>query len=214
MALYHALIGDIRRSRLLEDRAARQHTLQGLLEQAGETFHEQVLSRFAFTGGDEFKALFATGEGAFRCAVWIARRSDLELRFGLGRGPLEVGEPGDPPGGLDGPCFHHARNAVEEARRGDHWMAVHGYASKGWESFDSLMNATLALLGRVRSDWTPRQKEYITLLESGMSQKAAAASLGVSPPAVSEAVKSAKWHEVRAIEQEIAKTLASREGRS
>jgi hypothetical protein len=119
-------------------------------------------------------------------ALLRARVHPEELRFGLGIGRLDT--PLQPQAlGMDGPCFHHARAAVERAERLNTPVEVEA----GWPIQAFAIYA--ALWGHIRRRWTVRQRKVADLAMSGLEGVAIAAMLSVSPSAVSQHLRAAGW---------------------
>ncbi|MFW6174434.1 MAG: SatD family protein [Chloroflexota bacterium] len=207
-SLYVALIGDIAGSRELQDRAETQHRLQeqialvnGDLSASGA-----IAAPLALTQGDEIQALLRAPEAAVDI---IVRLSDelfpLRIRHGLGLGGLSTA-PGPPweVGSLDGPAFHLAREAIESAWEGGHWVVTRGFG----EVSDLAADALFGLMDAVRSGWTEKQAAYSRDARR-MMQKDVAARHGVRPSVVSESLKASSHAAVIAGEQAARALLSS-----
>jgi hypothetical protein len=97
------VIGDIVGSRQAPDRRALHRRLADVLTGAG----------FAFTVGDEFQGRHATVGTAIDAAltVRLAVAPEIDIRFGIGWGPVAVLDPST--GIQDGPGWWAARAAIE-----------------------------------------------------------------------------------------------------
>ncbi len=123
--LHLALIGDLISSRQLSERADVQRALMAFLEQCNRSFAPFLHSPFRITLGDEFQGLAGTGFPLeeFVLRLNAALRPRARARLGMGLGTLAT-HPGPVVGDLDGPCFHSARDAVNEARQRQALLAV------------------------------------------------------------------------------------------
>lgn len=198
-----ALIGDLRGSRHLEDRAAVQQRLRRELAGLQERFAEAVAAGFAITTGDEFQVLLhdpAVGlEVVVACDEALA---GLRLRYGLGWGALSTRlEPEAV--GMDGPCFHAARRAIEWTKEHGAWAAVRGLDP----SAESTLDGLLRLLGAVRAGWTDKQARAVALRRRAPTQRELALQLELDPSTVSKRLKSALYEEVTAAERSVAELL-------
>lgn len=121
---YWALIGDVVGSRRVADRARLQARLERVLRDLNRGWGEALAARFALTLGDEFQALFR-GPDALPAAVERVCHGlvGTGVRFGVGWGELATPLRRRAVG-MDGPCFHRARAAIESARRGRRLVAV------------------------------------------------------------------------------------------
>lgn len=208
--VYVALIGDIRGSRELEDRADVQDRFRELVGRLNEELLSGELapevatdagrplaSRLTVTAGDEFQGLLADGHATVRAAVAATDRFEpAGLRFGLGRGTLATDLNEEQAIGMDGPCFHRAREALKAARTDEAWIRVAGWPG----GLDRHANRLFDLVQAVREDWTDRQAEFARALQAAGSQQRVAERFGVSKSTVSESLSAGHVHEVRAAE--------------
>lgn len=203
---YVALIGDIRGSRQLEDRAGVQEELRQALEQLPEELDEATVSRPVITTGDEFQGLFHTPRAAVEALGRLDERFvELSFAFGIGVGGLDT-DLREEAVGMDGPCFHHARAALEAAKDESVGIRVAGFGAQA----DRLASAVLALVAATRSDWTKVQARYARALRDAATQQAVAERFDRSKSSVSESLAVAHVREVRAAEREAAIDLQRR----
>lgn len=184
---YIAVVGDVVGSRQVAERGELQSRLLHTLEQVNEGHVGVVASRFVITLGDEFQGLLHSAEGVQQILARL--RSGVhpqELRFGLGLGRLDT--PVQPQAlGMDGPCFHHARAAVERSERLDTPVEVEA----GWPVQAFAIYA--ALWGHIRRRWTSQQRRVADLAMSGLEGVEIASLLSISPSAVSQHLRAAGW---------------------
>lgn len=202
---YVALIGDIRGSRTLEDRQAAQREFRTVVEALDEELpDDETASPFTVTTGDEFQGLLTDAGAALEAAIAASDRlHPLRLRFGLGRGPLETDLNREQAIGMDGPCFHRAREAVQAARADETWLRVAGWP----DGLDPRVNPLFDLVGCVRADWTDRQAEFAHALQAAGTQTQVAEAFDVAKSTVSESLSAGHVHEVRAAETALAELL-------
>ena len=87
-------------------------------------------ARLDLAAGDEIQGLFRRPEAAVRVVTALADALAPErLAVGLGRGALTT-DPSPRVSEMDGPCFHHARAALEGARKDDAWVGVKGFGER------------------------------------------------------------------------------------
>lgn len=208
MDRYLAVIGDVVGSRRVADRSQLQQKLGGALTAINQRFAASVAASFVMTIGDEFQGLLSSADGLIQLLAQLnAAVHPVELRLGIGIGGLTT--PLRPEAvGMDGPCFHRARTAIERAR--DRGTPVEVEASERHAVFEVYS----LLFGRLRDHWTDRQRQVHYLAASGMEGKAIAQRLGISPSAVSQhlrAADSAAIHEAsRDWVEELSKLLERR----
>lgn len=203
-SIFVVLIGDIVGSRELSDRASAQDRLREAVtafnQQAGPT----LAAPLEVTGGDEMKTIL---ENPVVAVDVITRLSEalypMTLAWGIGRGPIETSWVPDV-GNLDGPCFHRARRANEEASKEGVWAKAYGFSPLD----DRLLTALLRLVGAIRASWTEKQLAYIRSVRE-KSQKATASDFGVTQGAVSQSLQSARFSDVQEGEAALRDLLAA-----
>lgn len=204
-SLYVALIGDIRGSRELEDRHEVQEEFHELVAYLNEHVPaSSIASPFTVTTGDEFQVLLMDATGAVRAAVSASDQfHPARLRFGIGRGELETEVNTERAIGMDGPCFHRAREAINAASEDEAWLRVAGWS----EGIDQHVNMMFDLMQCVREDWTDRQAQFARALREEGTQKRVAERYEVSKSTVSESLSAGHVHEVRSAEASLATLL-------
>lgn len=200
-----ALIGDIRGSRELDDRQEAQQAFNDVVELLNESIQDRAIaSPFTVTTGDEFQVLMNEATAAVEASVLASDQfHPARLRFGIGRGRLDTEVNPDQAIGMDGPCFHRAREAIDAAREAGAWLRVAGWP----DDLARHANAMFDLLQCIREDWTDRQAQFALALEEEGSQNAVAARYNVSKSTVSESLSAGHVKVVRAGEQSLATLL-------
>src|SRR5438270_9528981 len=185
---YIALIGDAAASRALPPprRARLQHELRGAVLQFNRRWRAALAARFAVTRGDEFQALLTTAR-----PVWEILH-EVHFRFpevawvvacGLGAVATRL-EPRITAPEVDGPCFHAARAALEQAKRRRQLVAFGGFPP----GLAPLAGTSVARCW----SWTPRQRRAATLLRLG-PPAAAATQLQIDRTAISHLARRMAW---------------------
>jgi len=197
--IYTALIGDIRGSRELEDRAGVQQELASALGEVNEDLAASLAAEMVITTGDEFQGLFHVPSAAVEALGRLDERlAELSFAFGLGRGGLETSlEPEAV--GMDGPCFHRARAAIEAADPTPAGVEVRGFGTEA----DAHASAMLGLVQATRSDWTQVQCRYALAVRDADTQQAVAEAFQRSKSSVSESLSAAHAREVHAAETQV-----------
>lgn len=204
---YVALIGDIQGSRQIEERARVQDELRAALEALNDGgLQEPTEADLVITAGDEFQGLFATPAGALETMGRLDERfPDLSFAFGIGVGSLDTALR-EQAVGMDGPCFHQARHALEHAEDQPAGARVSGFG----EVADRHANAMVGLVTAVRSDWTATQCRYALALRDAATQQAIAERFDRSKSSVSESLSAAHVRRVHQAETELAGYLYRR----
>lgn len=202
---YVALIGDIRGSRELEDRNEAQMEFKQVVDSLNHDIPtDSIASRFTVTTGDEFQVLLRNAFDAVEAAVLASDRfHPARLRFGIGRGELDTAVNPNQAIGMDGPCFHRAREAVKLAREDEAWLRVSGWS----KDLDRHVNSMFDVVQCLREDWTDRQAQFAKALKQEGTQKEVADRYGVSKSTVSESLSAGHVHEVRRAENSLAGLL-------
>lgn len=183
---YLAVIGDVIGSREVQDRMGLQQQLKGAVDRVNRMYPKIITAGFVITIGDEFQGLLINCESVDKILADIrASVHPIELRFGLGIGGLDT--PLENVAlGMDGPCFHRARAAVERAEERQTLIEVEtANLLPGFHVY-SLLYAAL------RQRWTMRQKQVFDLSMSGVPGKSIALRLGITASAVSQHLRAAE----------------------
>lgn len=179
------MIGDVIGSRRAPDRSGLQHRLQGGLRDINAAFAEQVAAEFVLTVGDEFQGLLHGAQELDKLLATLRTHAfPAELRLGLGIGGLDT-QLQQQALGMDGPCFHRARQAIERAEARHTPVEVEsGQPGAAFEIY-ALMS------GYMRQRWTERQRQVVDLARSGLEGREVAAHLSITPSAVSQHLRAA-----------------------
>jgi len=175
---YLAIIGDVVASRQEQDRPALQLKLAQALEAANVRYPQAIAAGFTLTVGDEFQGLLHTSDPLLQLLAGLRSAvHPVELRFGLGAGPLST--PLQPVAlGMDGPCFHRARQAIERAEASATPIEVDPGAPA--------LTIYSQLYGALRLRWTERQRQVHDLAAGGLAGKQIAQQLGITASAISQ----------------------------
>ncbi|RMF61364.1 MAG: hypothetical protein D6743_13660 [Calditrichaeota bacterium] len=154
---------------------------------------------FLITAGDETQGLLSRPHAFYQ----ILRRIQIELVpyeivFGVGYGTLTT-EIGTHAVGADGPAFHRARDALEQAKAE---RKAYGKSllrevrlHSGDALRDTVLNAMFLALSVLKSGWSEKQRRILNRLELGATPKAIAAQLQVPLSNISRTVDSAHFRE-------------------
>lgn len=201
---YVAVIGAVVGSRQIQDRASFQDEIEEAVDALNRRAADLLAAPLRLTGGDEMKTVLEDPAAAVDVA---SRISDAlypaSLAWGVGRGPITTPWASDV-GRLDGPCFHRARRAVEEASEEEVWGKVYGFSPLD----DTVMTALLRLLGALRGTWTEHQILSVRAVRD-QSQKEAARELGLTESGISKSLRRAQFHDVEEGERALRALLAS-----
>lgn len=203
---YIALIGDIVGSRKLADRASVQEQVKRIIGRVNEREEGGLQAPLKLTGGDEVKTLFTDPVVAVNVIPHVSEAlHPISLVWGLGRGSLNTPWDEDV-GSMDGPCFHRARRAIEEASQEGVWGKVYGFSPRD----DRVLSGFLRLMGSIRASWTEKQIRYIRAVrDKNRTQEEIARDFGVGPSAVSMALQRAHFRDIEEGEEILRDILAT-----
>lgn len=145
-----------------------------------------LLRRFERTAGDEVQAV--ADDPSVVAQLCIDLSTDGHWSVGVGVGDVEEPLPESTRAGR-GPAFEYARAAVEAAKTQRTALAVRGHDDR-WCTHAQTAARLIADVIAQRSD---AGTEAVTLMRSGITQSDAATRLGISPQAMSQRLRSARW---------------------
>ncbi|WP_243063816.1 SatD family protein [Humibacter sp. RRB41] len=140
--------------------------------------------------GDEVQAVTDDADAALALVLDLSRTGEWSVGVGCGevRHPLP-----DAARAATGPAFYAARNAVDAAKRRQTRFALRsGADERAMQASD--LEAMISLLISLRERRSTAGWELYDLMAAGMTQREAAARLGVSEPAVSSRARAAGIH--------------------
>lgn len=191
------LIGDLIGSRSSGDRRRLHAAFAAVLDRVNDELRPPTPVRMQV--GDEYQGVFASLGDALHASltVRLALLPDADVRHGIGRGRVEVLS--EDPRVEDGPGWWAARAAIErvaaaERRPGERSLRTAYVASSetgadGPGGEERAVNAALVLRDHVVGSLSPRSLSVLRGLLAGASQRDLAATLGISPSAVSQRVR-------------------------
>jgi SatD family (SatD) len=187
-----ALIADMVKSRELS-RARRPEIQLSFAEFVGDLnqkYKRALVARFVVTLGDEFQGLLSDAS-VLPDLLWDMhyKFQVRPLRVGVGFGLVDT-PIGKNAINIDGPALHHARNAIDLAKKD---RLLGGVFSGFGERCDPAFNGFARLLQHHRSRLKRQQRRVIELLRQSLTQVAIARELGVSRQAVSLYARAAGW---------------------
>lgn len=114
---YYAIIGDIKRSKKIENRCEIQEKLKKILDNVNSIYNNDISAKFLITLGDEFQGLLEITAPILEIIKYIQREIyPIELRFGVGIGNVPTLIDYEAAIGADGPAFYAAREMIEFLR--------------------------------------------------------------------------------------------------
>jgi len=126
-----------------------------------------------------------------------------EIRIAVAAGEVDVGVDTGEVARMDGPAFHRTDELLADLAGSPLRVALDLDAAP----LDDAIADEVNLLFRLKADWTDRQRRVVDAYRTTGSQSDAAAELGVSQAAVSQALSRADYATVREIETRLRRTL-------
>lgn len=203
---YWAIIGDIIQSRHLTGRDLFQRRLETIMTRASEMFEGGLAARWVITAGDEFQGLYSAAAAPELPRVTEFLFDSLHpvgIRLGIGVGGLSTDLKLEAVG-MDGPCFHRARAALDFAKRRRKLVAV-----AGAEGVSSSLTDLWDLYAKMAAGRTPAQRRAAEAYKKTGNQYRAAEQLGVSQATVSAHLSRAMFFEGEATLNHMGRALAA-----
>ncbi len=180
---YLVIIGDIVHSRSLQNRYRLQTQFEQHLKEVQSKYNKDCVSPLTLTIGDEFQTVLQTTGRMFAMlqAIEISTK-EFAMRFGFGAGGINTAINRKRAIGMDGPAFHSARQAIEEAKR----MGYNYYFNGGDETNERRINILLEWIGVTWQRWTYEKKKILHYNRQGWTQQKIAKELSMSQSAISQ----------------------------
>lgn len=188
---YYAVIGDLNRSRDLENRAEIQQQMQAVIAQLNAQTAGRHTASLKLTAGDEVQGISEDPRYALEVIVALSDAvAPARFSWGLGFGELST-DASDDVALMDGPCFHAAREALEATRQKGGWFEVSGI--EGYSA--TVLNAMMNLMGAIREDWTAKQAAYVRQARDHAQIEVARAA-GKAPSTISRALRATRFERI------------------
>lgn len=124
---YTTLIVDLKKSRRYtkENRNHIQHYIMDVIHLLNGLYRTELVREVDFSAGDEVQGLFSSPEAAYlyyrMLSMWL---HPVEIRAGIGVGGWDVQLDGKGTTGQDGPAYHRARYALQDANDSDSYPVL------------------------------------------------------------------------------------------
>ncbi|MGC0364069.1 hypothetical protein ABH922_002053 [Rhodococcus sp. 27YEA15] len=150
-----------------------------------------LLRKFERTAGDEIQAVSDNAAQVVDVALTLIR--DGHWSVGIGIGPVQEPLPPQTRAGR-GPAFEAARLAVDRAKKAPARIALaHASTDTHHVELTADADAAFTLLGTVMNRQTSDGREAIALMDTGLTQVAAARHLSITKQAMSRRLAAAEW---------------------
>ncbi|MFH1864566.1 MAG: SatD family protein [Candidatus Eisenbacteria bacterium] len=211
-------LGDVEDSRRIEGRDEFQRLLEATCDQLNRDHQAHLRAEFAILKGiDEIGAALLSVSPVYEMIDAVGRALyPQRMRFALARGEVDTGLQNADVGRMDGPAFHEAAAIMAElkANRLPVGLAV------GDSAFDDALSGAASLIQMAKARRSERQWEAVREYERLGTQALAGVKLQVSQQAISHALVSSDYRQVRLVEERLnrafgdyARRIAEAEGR-
>jgi hypothetical protein len=194
-------LGDVEDSRGIERRDEFQRVLEETCIRLNETHSGALRSGFAILKGiDEIGAVLLSVSPVYRMVDEIGRALHPQrMRFAVAMGVVDTGLESPDVGKMDGPAFHRAAAIMAELKKNK--------LPFGMEVEDPLLDEALAgvasLIQMAKARRSERQWEAVAAYERLGTQAQAASELEVTQQAISHALVSADYKQVKLVEDRL-----------
>jgi hypothetical protein len=186
---YVAVLVDAIASRDLPPKArarlqAQLHTgLSGLNKR--RAWRPAIAAGFAITRGDEIEGLLRDASPLWDIAHWLRHTfADVDWIIACARGPISTALAATALE-VDGPCFHSARTALDEAKRRRQVFTFRG--------FPPALDPLAAYYSALYWSWTPRQRRQAAVLRLSDVATPPTARVKIHPTAISHMKRRMAW---------------------
>jgi len=185
------LIGDIKRSRDVENWTTLFRQLEETLSEINGLFSEDIIIDFKPTVGDEFQGVLKSPKNAYVVHVAIKSRLPLDFYCGVGIGDIE--RPLEDEVGMRGTAFYRARSALELCKKSNRNLLIK--SSDTTNQTDEILNTVLRFIEVLEKSWTKRQREVVNYvrLHPGSTYEQVGNHFTISKQAVSQILGAADW---------------------
>jgi hypothetical protein len=185
---YVAIIGDLIRSREFDDRSHIQTRLEDTLQTISHEYADDIHAKFIITIGDEFQGLV---KRTFPLQDFLrlfneSFGKDFPTRFGIGLGKI-ITQLKYEAIGMDGSSFHHARAALNDAKKQSQSIVFKGF------EMNTSINAFYQFVHNIESNWNERQREVIALYRKIGNQVSVAHKLEITKQSVNDILNASQW---------------------
>jgi hypothetical protein len=206
---YLALIGDVVDSRRLPRRDEFQLKLEKTLKHTSSR-NPSLASPYTITLGDEFQAVYRNADRLFAdiFAIW-RDLNPAAVRIAIGVGGMSTAINSKQALGMDGPAFHHARDAITVLKTTGHRLQLRGDPPTPATAFDQwkLLNHLFDLVSHQIGAWEKNRLHIMQGLLAGRSATEIEGELAISKVAVYKNINSGALEELRGVCTEVTKFL-------
>ncbi len=191
MSGHCVMIGDIKRSRDLDEWGSVFEKLEAALKQINREFSHDILVDFVPTVGDEFQGALRDPKHAY--AAYVSIKGGLPVGFYCGIGVGDIEKPLDVDIGMRGNAFYRARSALEFCKKRKRNVVLG--SSDTTSLADETINTLLHFIEVMENSWTNRQHEVLHYYRShpDYTYEQLGSHFGIAKQTVSKILKAGGW---------------------
>lgn len=212
---YIAIIGDIKKSKNIEERKKFQDKLNNILKEVNQTYSTSISSKFTITLGDEFQGLLNSGEHIMEIVQYIKKEIyPVKIRFGIGIGTITTDINSEISIGADGPGYYRARDSIENLKKLEKMKErANTDIQIGIDGDNYLqeisLNTMLKLMYIIENNWTEKQRKIINyILFKKVSQTEVARHFNVTPSNIQQILSKSHYYAYKEAFDSINKILS------
>lgn len=195
------LLGDVISSRALDRRDVFSRKIQAICDSVNQEFSDRLFAEFKILKGlDEIGGVLHGPAPVYKIVNLIAEElHPVSMNFVFVYNYVDTALEARDTAMMDGPAFHKAAAEMSKLKKSH----LTFYMACQDDLIDSAITGEVNLLLMVKKHWSSKQHMIVEQYKKVKSQKEVADRLNISQQAVSQALRSVRWKEIDAIEQQI-----------
>lgn len=182
---------DIIKSRFLKNRVDIQENLKSALSRINRYYCAQIEAPFVLVWGDSFQGALKSIGSIYEIYESLREEFVIDFRCGIGIGNIYTKSSKNVLE-MDGDAYYHARFSLRLAKR----YGLNIWLKSDNRSLNKTLNVLFLLLDILTQQWTPTQRQVISLRKKDRTYEEIGKIRGVTKQAIHKTLKSAKWHEI------------------
>jgi len=201
------IIGDIKKSRNVDNWPNIFKRLDNTLKGINRVFSSDILIDFKPTVGDEFQGVLKNPKNAYALYVFITSKLPVDIYCGIGVGDIE--RPLKEDIGMRGTAFYRARSALELCKKSKRNLLIKSLDIPN--RIDEIINTLLRFIEVLENSWTKRQQQVINYfrLHPDYTYEQLGKHFRISKQAVSQILRAADWAAISEGETLLGKLLGN-----
>ncbi|MGC9337163.1 MAG: SatD family protein [Candidatus Cloacimonadia bacterium] len=191
---YYVIIGDIKKSRHVDNWTDIFKQIRCTLKETNRTFSSDIFIDFKSTVGDEFQGVLKDPQNAYVIYLFLRCKLPVEWYCGIGIGDIE--KPLKKDIGMRGTAFYRARSALELCKKSRRKLLIKSLDISNQR--DEIINILLQFVEVLEDSWTKRQQEVVNYfrLHPDYTYEQLGKHFKISKRAVSQILKAAGWNAI------------------